>query len=120
MISGLQWKREIRFNRENDDYTEYVENYNDPLLSSIKDASYKTYTIKLDKGDGLFLYSDGIINTVNESKEPYGLERLKDTLNKHKNDEFSSIMEIIEKNLNEFSNHRKQNDDLTMFIIQLK
>lgn len=110
----------IRFNRENDDYTEYVENYNDPLLSSIKDASYKTYTIKLDKGDGLFLYSDGIINTVNESKEPYGLERLKDTLNKHKNDEFSSIMEIIEKNLNEFSNHRKQNDDLTMFIIQLK
>ena len=97
---------------------EYSTNFKSQSLSKMKDADYETHTIKLNKGDAIFLYSDSIFETENENGEPYE-KRLKEVLNMHKEDGTRLIIESIEKDMNEFSNNKEQIDDVTMFAIEL-
>ena len=47
-------------------------------------------------------------------------ERLKNIINKHKNDNVNNIIEAIEEDVKEFCNYEEQFDDTTMFIIRAK
>ena len=109
---------EIGQNQTND--FEYMADVNDPVLSHKKDTDYEPHTIRLNKGDSIFFYADGIIETRNEANEAYGKERLKNTLNEHKDENLSLILESIEKDIGNFNNHKEHLDDITMFIIKLK
>lgn len=53
-------------------------------------------------------------------KEFYGEERLKNIINKHKNDNVDDIIEAIEEDIKEFCNYEEQFDDTTMFIVRAK
>ena len=56
------------------------EKQGDPLGLD-KESSYTEYEIEMEKGDCIFLYSDGVIDAADEEGEKYGAKRLLRALN---------------------------------------
>ena len=90
------------------------------VLAAMEDIPYETNEIQLKPGDTIVLYTDGITEANSDYKEFYGEERLKDILNKHKDDDLETIINSVEKDMNDFCENQEQFDDTTMFAIRLK
>lgn len=99
---------------------EYIDIQPGLVLAAMEDMSYETHTIQLTKEDTIFLYTDGVTEANDNYKGFYGEDRLKDILNKHKNDDLNIIIKSIEDDVKAFCNYEEQFDDTTMFIIRLK
>ena len=82
---------------------EIVDNYDD----------YDEKTVKLENGDRLLLFSDGAIETKDEKRHEYGLERLRGN--------FESFHDLEEsyKDIKNFT-WGKQEDDLSLVQIEYK
>src|SRR5207249_6520737 len=50
------------------------------LLGVLPDAAYMSGSVEFDRGDVLLLYSDGLIESVNETGEEFGMARLREHL----------------------------------------
>ncbi len=72
--------------------------------------------VKIAPGDMLFLYTDGIIETMNGEKEQYGIERVADLLRKNRDRPAKEICDTLRAAVDEFSDHAPQQDDLTMIV----
>ena len=105
--------------KQNDNF-EYV--HIDPgiVLAAMEDLPYETHEIQLKSGDAIVLYTDGITEANYNYKDFYGEERLKDILNKHKDEDLEKIIGSVEKDINDFCENKEQFDDTTMFAIRLK
>ena len=90
------------------------------VLAAMENREYKTHIIPFKKEDTIFLYTDGVTEANDHYKEFYGAERLKNIINKHKNDNVNNIIESIDEDIKEFCNYKEQFDDTTMFIIRAK
>ena len=99
---------------------EYLNAESTPALASSENNVYKTHTIKLNKGDGLLICTNGIIEASNPYDETYGEKRLKDCLNRHQDYDLSIIIDRIEKEIEEVRMSEKQKDDETIFILRIK
>ncbi len=104
----------------NDNDFEYMNVKPGLVLAAMKDIEYKTHSIPFKKEDTIFLYTDGVTEANEDYKEFYGEERLKNIINKHKNDNVKNIIESVEEDVKEFCKYEEQFDDTTMFIIRAK
>ena len=80
--------------------------------------NYKEGQIKLDKGDVVIYYTDGITETENHEKELFGIERLKKVIYDNKDKEPDQIKDVILDEINSFRKGYQQVDDLTFVIIK--
>ena len=74
----------------------------------------------LDKGDVLFLYTDGVVEAINKDEELFGMNRLTDTLKAIGPVSTKDIVLEVEKKLSEFSFGVEQYDDITMLCFKFK
>lgn len=75
---------------------------------------------KLNKGDILLLYTDGIIERMNYKKEIYGMDRLKQIFDKNVHKSSSEIVKQTINDLKEFVDKEERADDMTILSIKLK
>ena len=85
------------------------------LLGFTDDAKYRDHIYKLQKGDELFLLTDGIIESRNLKGEQFELKRLLDVLKNSKEDEDS--FEKIKKEFSSFTGS-KYEDDISLITIK--
>ena len=64
------------------------------MLGLFDDAAFNNETLKLEYGEGLMLYTDGVTEAVNGRRESYGVDRLIKKVSELKKDS-----EIISKNI---------------------
>ena len=105
--------------KHNDEF-EYLQTDPDLVLAAMEDMPYTLHKIQLNKGDAIFLYTDGVTEANNDYSGFYGEDRLKGMLNKHKNEPLKDIIDKIEKDIGDFCDNQEQFDDTTMLIIRLK
>jgi len=91
-----------------------------PALGLIANASYRTGQIRLQSGDVLSFYTDGVTETMNENQQQYGEKRLTDLLIQNRNQSAQQIIELILADLNQFSSEEIVQDDRTMLILEVK
>ncbi len=84
------------------------------------DNEYDQNTIILKPGDVLFLYTDGVNEAANTSKEFFGTKRLEKELEKHINKENNTVSEDIFEAVSEFSDGAVQNDDITILTMRVE
>jgi sigma-B regulation protein RsbU (phosphoserine phosphatase) len=72
--------------------------------------------IELQPGDGIVLYSDGITEAENETREFYGLERLCSVASKYWAEPAESIKEHIIADVQQFIGQHVVYDDLTLIV----
>lgn len=86
-------------------------------LGMVRGFQYRTSEkIRVVPGDMLFLFTDGIVETMDPAKEQFGVERVADLLRKHRDRTAKDVCGILREAVDEFSNRAPQQDDLTMIV----
>lgn len=85
------------------------------------DIEFKQTTFTMNKGDMLFLYTDGATDALNPEKEVFGEDNLKFVLRtlSNKDTATNNISKITQK-LTSFINGAKTEDDTAMLLFQYK
>jgi serine phosphatase RsbU (regulator of sigma subunit) len=88
-----------------------------PAPGVAADFEYREFSCSIQKNTRLFLYTDGVSEAQNESKELFGEERINSCVLKHSELDVAGFSESM---LNEISSYRgtaPQSDDITMLTI---
>ena len=89
------------------------------VLGCWEDWKYVQQEIQLEKGDTLFLYTDGVTEASDPAGNMYSLGHLKEVLNGLGKDlSAEEILQEIQESLQEFAKDAEQSDDITMFAIK--
>lgn len=93
----------------------------DRVLAALPDVRYRKQSIRLEEGDILFAYTDGVTEAVNTDTELYGEDRLIDALNgipDADSVEAKEIAGVVRKDIDVFSRGAEAADDITMLIFK--
>ena len=74
---------------------------------------------KLEPGDLLVLYTDGVIEAQNSAGEYYTIDRLVSLLRGIQSEDPHEVTEIIHESVMQFSQGEEQFDDLTLLVIKV-
>ncbi len=85
------------------------------VLGGVKDFTYKSEKIILNS-NRLFLYTDGLNESINSQREEFSYNRINDTLAKNKDYANKKILSNVITELNTFTEGMEQFDDITMVI----
>jgi serine phosphatase RsbU (regulator of sigma subunit) len=81
-------------------------------------VNYTASTVRLDPGDTLVLYTDGITEAMNPAEEEYGSERLLEVCDGHRGDGLVALAEAIEDDLESFADGVPFADDRTLVLLR--
>lgn len=84
------------------------------VIGGMEGISYKEYTLRLQKGDQLFLYTDGVPEATDANNQMFGLDRMLDALNQEKSDSPEQFLNCVKDAVGAFVKDAEQFDDLTM------
>ena len=85
--------------------------YDDPMLDD-------PVRFHLDTGDLIVLCSDGFYEPANPAGEAFGIERLIQLLQKHRQQPASAIVTAMEQTVRQFIDSAAQPDDMTAVVIK--
>ncbi len=77
-------------------------------------------SVKLNPGDGIVLYTDGIPEAYNIEKEQYGIERLCEVASQNWDGSAEEIKQAIVDDVKEFIGEQKVFDDITLVVLKQK
>ncbi len=83
------------------------------------DEKFNNHIINAEKGDILFLSSDGLTDQNNLERKRFGSNRLKEIILNNISEPMDKQKEIIEKELNDFQQDEEQRDDITLIGIKI-
>lgn len=88
-----------------------------PALAAMEGAVYRKGQARLQKGDILFLYTDGVTEATDKNKELYGEKRLKETAERKTAGTNRELLETVQKDIDCFQKGMEQFDDITMLAV---
>lgn len=77
-------------------------------------------SVKMEEGDSLIFYTDGMVEAVNMENELFGEDRLYTLIRKYHDLPSQQMVEKIEEHLAEFVNGTDQYDDMTIIVVKKK
>ena len=83
-------------------------------------VKYTDYELKLEPGDAVFVYTDGVTEATNAEEQFYGRERLGKTLNDAAEKFPQDILKMVKSDIDAFVDGARQFDDLTMLCLEYK
>ncbi|MEM1180788.1 MAG: PP2C family protein-serine/threonine phosphatase, partial [Acidobacteriota bacterium] len=96
-----------------------------PILGPLGDATYDRGFVRIEPGDVLVLYTDGITETRDraasepgDAGEEYGVERLQAVVHEHRDRCSDAILDAIFEDLRRFSDGAQTEDDRTVIVIR--
>jgi phosphoserine phosphatase RsbU/P len=93
-------------------------------LGILRENHYAEYIepqiIQYQMGDLILLYTDGIIEALNDQGEEYGYDRLKEFLEQKAHLSTQKILDALIHNLEQFCNHHEITDDHTAILVRFK
>ena len=83
-------------------------------------TSYEEKTIKLERGDVLILYTDGITEAANDKGEQFGIDRLKELLSDTERPSAEALRNSILASVRAFTINKEFHDDATIVVVKIK
>lgn len=90
------------------------------VLGAIEGISFGRESFKVQPGDALVMYTDGVTEAENINQEQFGEPRLEQTLAGLNGAESQQIVETINSKVKEFAGEAPQSDDITQLVIRKK
>jgi sigma-B regulation protein RsbU (phosphoserine phosphatase) len=90
------------------------------LLGFQETATYLEGFIQLVPGDLLFLYTDGVTDSVNERDETFGMNRLLRWASQQAGKFPAEVKESLIHTVRQFCGKSRQADDLTVLVVQYR
>ncbi len=88
-------------------------------LGVFEPFTYQESAIRLEKGDVLVLYTDGVSEAMNANREPFGTERIVDLILRHGAASPKELLDALMDAVRQFSGDAPQHDDMTLLIAQV-
>ncbi len=88
-------------------------------LSAV-DPFFQETSFKMEKGDELVLFTDGIKEALNSEHDEYGNERFMTSVNTATHQDFNKQIDSILTDMKRFTKNAEQSDDITIVIIKKK
>jgi serine phosphatase RsbU (regulator of sigma subunit)/uncharacterized membrane protein len=86
-------------------------------LGVMEDFPYQAKKLILQKGDSLFVYTDGVTEAMNAAEELFSTERLERELTVLKEKPIQEVVAGIKEKIDIFSRGLEQTDDITMMML---
>lgn len=90
-----------------------------PAIGLIEDTSFVEQTVQLEPGDALILYTDGVIEAENGTRDFYGSERLMHVLRENHPLSSGEVMAAIRESLKGFAADKPLTDDTTFVVCKV-
>ena len=87
------------------------------VLGLFPDAVYESHTIRLQPGDHLILFTDGVVEALNNSGEEFGKERLCALLHRMARATATELLSCLRNSVLSFAANAPQHDDITIMIL---
>ena len=94
-------------------------NTNFPLGVLVDPFTYQESELRLELGDKLILYTDGINETQNALREQFGLERFVQLILEHGKRSAQELCDTIMENVTAFSEDQGLTDDISVMIVEV-
>ncbi len=88
------------------------------VLGLFEGATFEEETVRLENGDLLLIYSDGVTEAMNIEGEEFGDDRLIECLSKLQTQPLQEILETLLTDVKAFAGEAVQNDDITMLLMR--
>ncbi|WP_049945653.1 SpoIIE family protein phosphatase [Butyrivibrio sp. LC3010] len=105
--------------RKNCEFEPVIYKHSSPL-GMIEGIKYIEHEFKLDAGDALFEYTDGVTEAENKRHELFGMDNTVKALNKCKEDDPQKQISTVREEINNFVGDADQFDDITMMAFYYK
>jgi phosphoserine phosphatase RsbU/P len=98
----------------------YLKTINGLALGVMEDAPYRREELRLEPGDSLFLYTDGVTEAMNTAEELFGDDRLRRELEALAGKDPDAVTAVIMGRVKEYAAGAPQSDDITIMVVQYK
>src|ERR1700730_13109450 len=82
----------------------------------VPEAEYTAVCLKLEPGDTLVLFSDGVTEAMDPAEQLFGVPRLRDVLTGHMQTPLEELQQIVLQSVENFAHGASQADDLTLLL----
>ena len=89
-----------------------------PIVGILSEYDFEEEKMKLEKGDALFLFTDGVTEAMNPTFEEFGEPRFEETLRKAASLDCQAIIDATKTDLAAFVGDAEQSDDITMLALR--
>ncbi len=93
---------------------EYLEDEHGLVMGILPGAEQQEYEMRFQKGDSLFVYTDGAPDAANKEEEQFERERLLAALNKEAKAPPEELLRSVKSDIDAFVSGADQFDDITM------
>jgi len=90
------------------------------VLAGMEGTEYRQKELRLECGDTLFLYTDGVTEANDEKGSLYGEKRLSELLNGRTEAEPRQLAEAVWSDIQDFQGKAEQFDDITMLVLKYR
>ena len=87
------------------------------VLGGMEDLFYVEYEIQMQPGTSLFLYTDGVLEATDKNFKLFGADRMMGALNSDPDAAPDTILENVQKAVDQFVGEAEQFDDITMMCL---
>jgi sigma-B regulation protein RsbU (phosphoserine phosphatase) len=98
---------------------EFLRNKPALILAGFEDTKYTEHEIKLDAGDVICLYTDGVTEAMNNEKELFSDPYLIEIANRYVNLSVDELVAKIKEEVDIFADGAQQADDITMLALEI-
>jgi len=89
------------------------------IMGSI-DFPYDYETVKLDSGDTIIFYTDGVPEAMNINEEEFGEKRFEELLLSNRDLHPNDLSKVIFNEIKKYRGEAEQSDDITLGILRIK
>lgn len=93
---------------------ELLKTKHSPAVATMEGMKFREAEFTLNRGDILYIYTDGVAEATNSAEELYGTDRMIDALNKKADAPINEILAEVKKDVDNFTGDAPQFDDITM------
>ena len=90
------------------------------VLGGMESVIYTDYEIRLDKGDKIFVYTDGVPEATDKDNNLFGTDRMVDALNNNPEACPEEVLKNVRAAVDQFVGIAEQFDDLTMLCLEYR
>lgn len=87
-----------------------------PVLGILPSLTFQEHACRLEPGDALLMYSDGVTEAVNPAEEEFGEERLAELLRERRQEPAQAIVDAVHDAVQDFTAGQPPADDITVVV----
>jgi serine phosphatase RsbU (regulator of sigma subunit) len=86
----------------------------------VPEAEYTAVCLRLEPGDTLVLFSDGVTEAMDPAEQLFGVPRLKEVLTGHMQTPLDELQRVVLESVENFARGASQADDLTLLLVRYR